>query len=78
MGKEAEEAKSLLQKREDDLNRIRQARDQLEAQLREATSKYESKWSCIEKYKALADTQGVSIRVEFIYRMSHSQFYRNK
>ncbi|PAV18779.1 BRE1-domain-containing [Pyrrhoderma noxium] len=61
LGKEAEEAKSLLQKREDDLNRIRQARDQLEAQLREATSKYESKWSCIEKYKALADTQGEQI-----------------
>ena len=49
----------MLQKREDDLNRIRQIRDQLEAQLKEATAKLESKWSAVEKYKALVDTQGV-------------------
>lgn len=61
LGKEAEEAKSLLQKREDDLNRIRQIRDQLEAQLKEATAKLESKWSAVEKYKALVDTQGAQI-----------------
>lgn len=57
--KEASEAKALLVKRDEDLNRVRQQRDLLDAQLKELRAASESKWSAINKYRDLAQSRGV-------------------
>ncbi|KAI5123044.1 hypothetical protein M0805_000480 [Coniferiporia weirii] len=59
--KEASDAKALLKKRDDDLNRLRQQRDQLDSQLKELKATHESKWSSINKFKALAESRGERI-----------------
>ncbi|KAH8119088.1 hypothetical protein DFH11DRAFT_1501929 [Phellopilus nigrolimitatus] len=59
--KESTDAKLLLKKRDDDLNRLRQQRDQLDSQLKELKATHDGKWSSINKYKALAESRGERI-----------------
>ncbi|THH03438.1 hypothetical protein EW145_g6257 [Phellinidium pouzarii] len=61
--KEASDAKALLKKRDDDLNRLRQQRDQLDSQLRELKATHEGKWTSINKFKSLAESRGERIAI---------------
>lgn len=49
----------MLKKRDDDLNRIRQNRDQIEAQLKELTATHDIKRASLAKLKDLTSSQEV-------------------
>ena len=55
--------KAALLKKEEDLNRIRQQRDQLDGQVKELKAACESKWSSISKFKDLTESRGVCVNL---------------
>ncbi|KAL5523682.1 hypothetical protein ACEPAG_7855 [Sanghuangporus baumii] len=61
--RQIEELKLLLKKRDEDLVRIRQQRDQLEAQHKETKANYDSRRASFAKYKELAESRGERIEL---------------
>ena len=57
--KEAADAKVLIIRKDEDLNRLRQNRDQLDGQVKELKAICESKWSGISRYKELLESRDV-------------------
>ncbi|KAL5507408.1 BRE1 [Sanghuangporus vaninii] len=61
--RQIEELKLLLKKRDDDLVRIRQQRDQLESQHKETKANYDSRRASFAKYKELAESRAERIEL---------------
>ena len=49
----------MVAKRDEDIVRVRQQRDQLDSQMKEMKALASGKWSSLDSYRGLAESRGV-------------------
>jgi hypothetical protein len=56
----------MVSKRDEDIVRLRQQRDQLDSQVKELKALASGKWSSLDSFKSLAESRGVRL-ICFVY-----------
>ena len=74
--KEAANLKQIVSKRDEDLLRIRQHRDQFETQIREMKAMLSGKWSSLDAFKTLAESRGVCFVPSFTLDSDKREYIR--